>query len=131
MSTFLKVTAGILTAVILWLFLSKENKGISALLSIAVCSMVIIVALGFFQPIITFVHRLKILGNLNEELLNVILKVVGIGLLTELVVVICKDAGNETMAKSLQIFSTILIIRISIPVFEILLSLLEDILGTI
>ena len=59
------------------------------------------------------------------------LKVVGIGLLTEFSMLICKDAGNETMGKSIQIMSVILIIRISIPVFEMLITLLDDILGTI
>lgn len=131
MSTFLKVIAGVLTAVILWLFVSKDNKGISVLLSLAVCTMIFAVALSFFRPVMDFVQNLKNLGHLNEELLVIILKVVGIGLLTELSCVICKDAGNESMAKSIQIFSSIFIIRMSIPVFEVLISLLDDILGTI
>lgn len=131
MNVFLKVIAGVLTAVILWLCISKENKGISVLLSLAVCVMVITAGLSFFKPVMEFVYNLRILGNLNENLLEVILKVIGIGLLTELSVVICKDAGNESMAKSLQILSTFIVIRISVPVFEMMLSLLEEILGTI
>lgn len=131
MNVFLKVIAGVLTAVILWLCISKENKGISVLLSLAVCVMVITAGLSFFKPVMEFIYNLRILGNLNENLLEVILKVIGIGLLTELSVVICKDAGNESMAKSLQILSTFIVIRISIPVFEMMLSLLEEILGTI
>lgn len=131
MNIFLKVIAGVLTAVILWLCVSKENKGISVLLSLAVCLMVITAGLSFFKPVMEFIYILRDLGKINEKLLEVILKVIGIGLLTELSVVICKDAGNESMAKSLQILSTIIVVRISIPVFEMLLSLLEEILGTI
>ena len=131
MTIFLKVIAGVLTAVILWLCVNKENKGISVLLSLAVCLMVITAGLSFFKPVMEFIYNLRDLGNINEDLLEVTLKVIGIGLLTELSVVICKDAGNESMAKSLQILSTIMVVRISIPVFEILLSLLEEILGTI
>lgn len=131
MNIFLKVIAGVLTAVILWLCVNKENKGISVLLSLAVCLMVITAGLSFFKPVMEFIYNLRDLGNINEDLLEVTLKVIGIGLLTELSVVICKDAGNESMAKSLQILSTIMVVRISIPVFEILLSLLEEILGTI
>ena len=131
MSIFLKVIASILTAVILWLFVSKECKGFAALLSLAVCSMVIAISLGIFQPIFEFVHRLQMLGDIDEELLEVLLKVVGIGMLTEFTVMICKDAGNEAIAKTLQIFSTIVILRVSIPIFDIFISLLDDILGTI
>ena len=131
MSVFLKIIAGVFTAVILWLCVSKDNKVISVLLSLAVCVMVITAALGFLKPVVDFIYRLQMLGELNTELLTAVLKVVGIGLLTEFSVVICKDAGNESMAKSLQILSTILILRISIPVFEALISLIDDILGTI
>ena len=131
MSVFLKIIAGVFTAVILWLCVSKDNKVISVLLSLAVCVMVITAALGFLKPVVDFIYRLQMLGELNTDLLTAVLKVVGIGLLTEFSVVICKDAGNESMAKSLQILSTILILRISIPVFEALISLIDDILGTI
>ena len=131
MRLFFDVIAGVLIAVILCLYLGKENKGITTLLSLAVCAMIIMISLSFLQPVIEFIHRLQDLANLDNTLLKIILKVVGIGLLTEFSVVICKDAGNESMAKALQILSTVLIIWTSIPVFEILISLLDDILGTI
>lgn len=131
MSVFLKVIAGVFTAVILWICVGKENKGISVLLSLVVCSAVLTVAFTFLQPVIDFMNRIQLLGNINEDMLKVMLKVVGIGLLAEVSMLICKDAGNETMGKSIQIMSVILIIKISIPVFEMLITLLDDILGTI
>ncbi len=131
MEMFLKVIAGVLTAVILWLCISRENKEISLLLSLFVCVMVMMVALSLFNPILSFIEKLKVLGDINEELLDVVFRVVGIGLISELSVVICKDAGNTSMAKAVQLMTTIVVIRISIPVFEMLLSLLEDILGSI
>ena len=131
MDIYFKVIAGVLTAVILWLCLGKQNKEISLLLSLSVCVMVITVALSFLKPIFGFIQELQELGSVNQELLEVILKVIGIGLLSELSAVICKDAGNESLSKTIQTMTTILVIRISIPVFEMLLSLLDEILGSI
>ncbi len=131
MDVFLKVVAGVLTAVILWLCVNKDNKGTSVLLTLAVCTMVISVSAVFLRPIIDFIYKIQFLGDLDEDLLAVVLKVVGIGLLTEISVMICKDAGNETMGKSLQILSSAVVIWMSIPVFERLLTLLDNILGTI
>ena len=131
MSVFLKAVAGVLTAVILWLSFNKENKGISVLLTLVVCTMVISVAAAFLRPIIDFIHEIQFLGELDEDLLSIVLKVVGIGLLTEISMMICKDAGNETMGKPLQILSSTVVIWMSIPVFERLLTLLDNILGTI
>jgi stage III sporulation protein AD len=131
MSDFIKIIAGIFTAIILWICLSKENKATSVLLSLAVCSAALTVGLTFLQPVINFLNNIRLLGNINEDLLKIMMKVVGIGVLAEFSSLICKDAGNEAMGKSVQIVSIILILRMSIPVFEILITLLDDILGSI
>ena len=131
MNTFLKIAAGILTALILWISLNRQGKDISALLSVAVCAMVAAAAMSFLEPVVSFLKKIQGLGNLDGELLNVILKVVGIGLLTEITVLICKDAGNEAMGKTLQILSTVTALWMSIPVFEKLISLLDKILGSV
>ena len=131
MSIFLKAVAGVWIAVILWLSVNKDNKGISTLLTLAVCIMVFTVCAYFLQPIIDFIRKLELLGELDEGLISVVLKVVGIGLLTEISVAICKDSGNESMGRSLLILSSVAAIWLSIPVFERLIALLDKILGTI
>lgn len=131
MSTFLKIAAGLLTALIMWISLNRQGKDMSALLSIAACAMVAAAAMGFLEPVISFLKRIQNIGMLDSDLLSVILKVVGIGLLTEITVLICKDAGNEAMGKTLQILSTVTALWLSIPVLEKLLTLLDKILGAI
>ncbi len=131
MNTFLKAAAGILTALILWLSLHRNGKDISVLLTVTVCAMTAAVAMTFLQPVIGFLQKVQEIGQLDGELLSVILKAVGIGLITEISMLICKDAGNESMGKALQILSVVVILWISIPVFEKLLSLLDKILGTV
>lgn len=131
MNLLLKASAGVLTALILWLTLNKHAKDMSVLLTLAVCAMVVTVSVGFLQPVVSFLRRIQELGNLDSDLLSVVLKVVGIGLITEIATLICKDAGNESMGKALQILSTVAVLWMSIPVFEKLLSLLDKILGTV
>ena len=131
MNVFLKTAAGILTALILWVSLNKHSKDISVLMTMAVCAMVIIAAISFLQPIVEFLRKIQSVGNLDEDLLSVILKVVGIGIIAELSALICKDAGNESMGKALQFMSAAVVLWISIPVFEELLSLLDKILGAV
>lgn len=131
MEVFLKASAGVLTALILWLSLSKYNKENAVLLTLAVCAMVVTAAIAFIRPIIDFLQKLQGIGNLDRDLLTVILKAVGIGLITEISTLICKDAGNESMGRALQILSSVAVLWISIPVFEKLISLLDKILGTV
>ena len=131
MNVFWKTAAGILTAVILWINLSKSNKDASVLMSLAVCAMAVIAAAAFIEPVISFIKKLQEVGKLDRELISVVLKVVGIGIVTEIAVLICKDAGNESMGKTLQFVSAATVLWMSIPVLEKLLNLLDRILGTV
>lgn len=131
MSVFIKATAGILTALVLWLILHKHTKELSVLLTMAVCSIVLIAAIGFIRPITEFISKIQKIGNIDNDMLVIILKVVGIGLIAEFSSLICKDAGNESMGKALQILSSVVVLWISLPVFEKLFSLLDKILGTV
>lgn len=131
MSIFWKTAAGILTAIILWINLNKSNKDVSVLLSLAVSSMAITACATFLQPVVSFIKKLQDVGKLDGDLVSVIMKAVGIGIVTEIAVLICKDAGNESLGKTLQFISAAVILWVSIPVFEKLLALLDRILGAV
>jgi len=131
MDIFFKATACVLTALILWICLNKSGKDMSTLLTLCVCIAVAIASFSFLKPVIAFVQKLAGIGQLDSGLLSVMLKVVGIGLISEICTLVCKDAGNESMGKILQILSSCVVLWLSIPVFEKLISLLEKILGKV
>ena len=131
MDIFLKVTAGILITAILSLVLSRNGTDMGLLLTICVCSMVIFAAFSYLEPVFAFAQRLIQIGQLSSELLNILLKVVGIGLISQIAGLICTDAGNQSLGKALQIVTTAVILCISIPLLEEILSLLETVLGEI
>ena len=48
---------------------------------------------------------------------------------TEIANLVCKDAGNESMGKSVQLLGTAVILYLSMPLFTALIDLLQKILG--
>jgi len=131
MNVFIRAAAGVLVALFLWISLGKQNKDFSVLLSLAVCAMIFTVSVSFLQPLVQFVKKLQYLGDLDGDMVSVILKSVGIGIISEICVLICKDAGNESLGKALQFLSATVVLWISIPVFEKMLTLLDNILGSL
>ena len=129
MDIYLKVTAGILITAILSLVLSKYSADISLLLTVCVCSMVILTSSAFVMPVLDFARRLAEIGQLNFDMLEVLQKVVGIGLVSQIAGFICTDAGNQTLAKALQIITTAVLLCVSVPLFDEILSLVEIVLG--
>ncbi|MBR4016946.1 MAG: hypothetical protein IKK11_03940 [Oscillospiraceae bacterium] len=120
-----------MTTLFLWLSLNKSSKDFSTLLTLTVCAMVITVSASFLEPVISFLKQLQNISSLNQELFVVILKSVGICIIAEICTLVCKDAGNESMGKALQLISASVILWLSVPVFEKLLSLLDKMLGSL
>lgn len=131
MDNFLKVTAGVLVALILYLILNKQSKDFSVLLTIAGCCLVMLSTASFFKPLFSFLKKLEALGNFNPDILQIMVKAVGIGLLTEIVSLICTDAGNSSMGKALQILASVVILWLAIPLFSSLIDLIQEILVAI
>lgn len=129
MGTFISVLAAVLLAVVLGLVLSKQNKDMSLMLTMAVCAMVMIAAAVYLQPILDFVKTLQSIGNLDSEMLQIMLKSVGIALVGEIAGVICNDSGFGAMGKMIRILSTAAILWLSLPLMESLLELLQKIMG--
>lgn len=129
MTVFFQAAGAVLLAVILGLCLDRQSRDMGLLLTMAVSAMVLSAAVTCLKPVTDFLGQLNTLGNLDGEILTVLLKIVGIGLLGEITALICADAGRASLGKALQILAGGLILRLSIPVFSLLLELIQDILG--
>lgn len=131
MDFFLKVTAIILMTSVLSLVLTKQSADISLTLIVTVCCVVITAALSYIQPIWNFLLRLVEIGGIRSELLEILLKVVGIGMISQITELVCADSGNKSLGKSLQILTSALILCLSIPILDEMVSLIESLLRMI
>lgn len=131
MDLYLKITAGILIASILCLVVSGHSKDLSLILTLFVCAAALISGVVFLKPVISFARKVSSVGNLNQEHVQILLKTIGIGIISQICGLICNDAGNQSLAKVLQIVTTVVILCISVPLLEELLSLIVSFLGEI
>lgn len=128
MERYIQVVAGAIIAVILGIALSKYSKDVPLVLSILVCCMVLAVAFAYMEPILDFLQELKILGQLNSDMMEILLKAVGIGLVAEIAGLICADAGNAALGKAIQILASVVVLWLSIPLMRLLLEMVEKIM---
>ena len=128
MDQFFKAAGAVLITVVLCQLLSSQNKSWGSLLSMTVCAMVLCFGAMCLEPVVSFLEELERLGNLQTELVKILLKAAGIGILTEISALLCADSGNGSLAQSMRTLSAGLILCISLPVFRALLLLIEDIL---
>lgn len=117
--------------IILWIVLDKREKDISMLLSMAVCSAIVFAALEYVRPVLDLIRQLTQLGNLQDGTARILLKAVGIGMVTELVYMLCKDAGNDAMGCAVRFLGSSSVLYVTIPAFQAFLSMIQEILRVI
>lgn len=99
----LSLQIGIALGVFIFLFLSAQLSGISAVVS------------SLFQK-----------ANIQQEYFVTILKATGIAFITEFATQTCKDAGEGSIAQKMEIGGKVLIVFLALPM---LLALLQQLLG--
>lgn len=129
MERFWQGAALVLLTVIIGAALGKQRDDIGSLLVLTVCCMIVGIAISYITPVIGFVQQLRTLAQLDDQMLEILLKIVGIGMVGEIASMICVDSGNSALGRSLQLLSTAVILWMSLPMLQKLLDLLQDILG--
>lgn len=129
MDIYIKAVSVALITVVLCLIVAKRDKDMSLLLTVVACCMLVAVAVTYLEPVFSFFRQLQTIGDMDSEILGILLKSVGIGLLSEIVGLICADVGNSALGKALQIVAVALILWISLPLLTTLIELVSEILG--
>lgn len=129
MTLFLQSSAAILLAVILVLTLGSQNKEFGTLLAMSVCCMVVLAAMQYLRPVIDFLQTLETLGGLDSTMVATLLKITGIGIVSEISNLVCADAGSSSLGKVMQFLGAAVILWLSLPLFTALVELLQKIVG--
>ena len=118
-----------LVGLILWLFFQKQEKDYATLLTLVICIIGVTIACQSLTPVLDFVRQLKSVSGMQDDVIEALLKAVGISVTTEIAGMICGDAGNAALQKTIKMVGTMTILTLSVPVFQVLLSLVQEILG--
>lgn len=129
MAQYLQACGGVLLGVVLILCLGSRERELGTLLALGICVMVSLIAFCYLEPVIELLRQLEHTGGLNHDMLSILLKTAGIGLVAEIASLICADSGNASLGKAVQILGNAVILWLSVPMFTMLMELLGRILG--
>jgi len=131
MDLYVKAIACVLVGVVLCLSLYGKGKEISLLLAVLICVLVIGAGFSYLSSVFSFFGRLQQLIGLDNDLLQILLKAVGVAIMGEIAGLVCADAGQASMGKAVQILTAAVILWISLPLYSQILSLIEELLNGI
>jgi len=125
----MKSAAMVLVALIFGLVLNAQNKVFGAFVVLAACCMICVGLVRYLWPVVELLDKIRNLAGISNQMLSILLKSAGIGLVGELACLICSDGGNASLGKAMQLLSNGAILWISLPLFDQLLELLQEVLG--
>ncbi len=128
MADFWKASAIVILTVILGTAIGRTEKDISVVLSTVACCLVALTAVHYFSEVVAFLWKLNASAENGSQFLEPLLKITGVALLTELTGLISADAGNAALGKSMQILGNAVILNLSLPVFEALIAVVQEML---
>ena len=129
-SFFLTIGTIVVTAIII-VILKASGSGIAELLTLLVCSMVMLIAFRYMEPVINFMDSLDKQNAVEIPFFKTILKAVGISITAEIAQMICEDTGNRASGKVVQYLSVAVMMHLMLPMLSSLLDLLEGVLKRI
>ena len=116
---------------ILFVVVGKNSSEVSTLLVLGAVCAVSILSLNYLKPVLQLFDRLQDMSQLSDESLGILIRAIGIGLITEFAGLICSDAGNASLAKTVRILGGTTMLWLSIPMIEQLLDLIENVMGNV
>ena len=106
--------------------LKKDKPELTLLAVIATGAMILIIILSSIsQAIATFADLIAKAG-LSDGLFGGVLRIVGVGYLTEYAASLATDSGSTSIANKIQLAGKVTIFLMGVPVVTTLIELLEE-----
>jgi len=120
-----KLAAVSLVGSIVVLLLKKENPSLGAVLTVAVCGAALVLLLDTVQAVWEVLEEISALCDLAPETVAVVLKAVGIALITQLAAAMCRDFGQQATAAAVELGGGAAILLAGMPLVLTTLQVIE------
>lgn len=124
----IKLAVIVLISLLLIIFLKEVKREFALILTIA-CAVILFISVAedFFSVFEKIYAISSGIGNVNSYV-SLMMKILGISLISQFVVDLCRDAGENALASQTEIASKILILIMTLPLFETVINIVTGLL---
>ncbi len=117
-----------IVTVIFIVTLRPKNSEIAIMLGIA-CSIIILLSVfSQLNGVINTINNIVAVSNISTSYVAILLKVIGICLVTEFAVNTCKDAGSLSLATNVSLVGKILVTFTALPLYADIMNVVLTLL---
>lgn len=108
--------------VIMYVTLKPKNGEIALMLIISCSTIILVLVLSEVSAVVKQINQIIALSQIDGNYVVILLKVIGICLITEFAVNTCKDAGSNTLANNVSLAGKIMVTVTALPLYSDILS---------
>ena len=123
----IKMGAVILITVVIVNCLPTFSKEISILISFSCCIVILLYIINMVVPAVEQVRNIA--EKISFEGIEVIIKAVGVGFVTQFVSDIVTDSGNKALSNQMIFAGRICVLMMAVPVFLQVFQIIEKLLN--
>lgn len=125
---FAKIIGVGLLTLICYIVTKQFKPEFALLVSVVGSFLMLIFCIDMLNDIFSSISSFVELAGINNELFVSILKIVGIGYLTEFSSQLCADAGNNIVSEKIIFAGKIFILFLSLPIITSILNIITGLL---
>lgn len=93
--------------------------------------LILTAALDLLKETFLIFEELSVVTGIDDSLIKILLKIVGVGYLTEFASELLTDFGSQSLSSKVELCGKITIFSLSVPIFRSLITLLTDLLSLV
>ena len=128
MDEIIKIIGMGLISLIIIIIIKQYKPEFAIYISIIAGVLILFLIMDKLEGIINLLKTISAKSGINNQFLELLLKITGIAFLTEFAINLCKDSGENAIASKIEIGSKVIIVSMSIPIISSLLEVITKLL---
>ena len=113
---------------LLTVLLRDYNKTISIIVMLSAAIIIFLLVLDGLSGVFTYIAEISSGAESTAEYIKLMMKVLGITLISQFAADMCRDAGENTLANQTDTAAKIIVVLMVLPLFEAVLNIITGLL---
>ena len=128
MDEVIKIIGIGLVSLIIIIIIKQYKPEFAIYISIIAGIAIIFLIFNKLEGIINLLKTISNKSGINNEFLELLLKITGVAFLAEFAINLCKDSGEGAIASKIEMGTKVIIVSMSIPIISSLLEVITKLL---
>ena len=129
MDILVKLLAVAVTGSVLGLVIKKNSPEMALMLTIALAIFTVVLSARIVSEVLAFIKSVSDSAGISPSVLAIVLKTVGIAVVSKISAELCRDAGQSSVASGVEFAGSAVAVYVALPLFKTVVAMVDSLMG--